>query len=430
MKSIESRVACEQDRSIGLQDGALRIMSVAKSAGGWSSVQSARVDSTIDLRDQRDYIVEVVLSGQAPQGSMAVRLAQQPTDSDLQATAYADLFFRIGDAHRPLILERSKLRIEISGNRQVATVYSDQQALPEKVNVDLSPFEHRWCLRLVAFTGASTGARIGDVTMLVDDVRVVRIERGSGVHGRVSDRDTHYSLPEAVVGLQGYDWIVRSDPAGNFSIPSPPGEWTVEAHVPGYTSSEQPLTTASVDLLVEVPLVRTGAFQVGEIDKVISMKKKPEGVALPGESPGTSLASDGKRLYFTLAPSDNTQRQGYCSVSFDGAEFRREGTLPIAGSLGFDDQRMYFGTAFPGSVYYRLPDGSLSRLLDDFSLYGFGDMAFDGTNLWWIAHHRQQNLFLLIVVNPVTEKVVRHIDTRGYELEGIAFNGRPALGLQ
>ncbi len=422
-ETLESRVACTQDYRIAVENGLLAIAAEAVSAGGWSSVISARVDSAIDLRDQQDYVIEMVVSGEAPQGQLAVRLAQHPAATDLKSGDFVELFLRSGNEHSPLSLEFAKLRIEISGIRQSATVYSDQQVIPEEVNVDLSALKDHWYLRLAACTGASTGSPRGKVTMRVDDVRVVRIERGIGVRGRVRDVDTHYSLPEVIVRLQGHDGTVRSDPGGYFFIACPPGEWTVETNVPGYMSTELPRVTSSADSVADVPLVRTGAFQIGEIDKVIPLKRQLDDVFLPREISGNSIASDGKRLYFTLSPSDNSQNQGYCSVSFDGTDFRREGTLPIAGALGFDDQRMYLGTAFPGSVYYRLPDGSLTALLDDFSLYGFGDVAFDGTYLWWIGHNRQQNLFLLIVVNPVTGKVVRHIDTRGYELVGIASNG-------
>ncbi len=423
LEKHEEYAGCEQDGTVAVQDGLLRISAEADSVEGVTSGICARVSCSRDLRDQQDYVVEAVLSGQTPQGFIAVRLAEQPTASDRAATAVTELFIRAGSEHEPLQLDRVKLRMEISGVHQSATIYSDQQDSPEKVAVDLSTFEDHWLVRFVAYTGASTFMPRGNVTMLVDNVRVVRIERGNGVHGAVVDRVTRYSLPEAVVRLQGDEWSVRTDPAGYFSLFSPPGEWTVDVQVPGYTSPEPPRARASVDLPVDVPLVRTSPYQIGDIDKVISLKNLPDGLALPGEYPSASLASDGKRLYFVLCTSDKSHRLKCCSVSVEGNDFQRVASLPISGMVGFANQRMYWGTAFPAAVYYTLEDSSLSRLFVDRDLFGIRGMAFDGTNLWCTADHAQHNVFLLIAMNPATGKVVRHVDAREYDLQGIASDG-------
>jgi hypothetical protein len=423
-EEYESDEACEQRGSMHVQNRRLCLEAEAVSASGWSSTQIVRVDSTADLRDQEDYIVEITFSAKIAQGQFTVKFAANPTDQDSQDWRFVTVHQCVGNKHQPLQLDAARVRIEISGAPQTATAYSNQPAALEATGADLSRLKH-WCLRMTAHTAGSTGAPRGSMTVKVHDVRVIRLTRGPAVYGRVFNRNTRHPIAEAAVWMDGREGKVKTDGAGQFELACPAGQWKVNAESPGYLpgSPVDASVTATVGAAVEL-LLEPSRVCYGDVDKVFPLSRLPAEVADAGEVAASTLAAFGDRLYFTLNPPTNTQRHGLCSIAVDGTDIRRDGVIPISGGICFARNELYLSTAFPGGIYKQLSDLTFDRWLDMYQVYGIGEMAYDNQYLWCVVDDAFRNLHLLIAVDLDSKLQVRHIDTTGYNVRGIACDGR------
>ncbi len=388
---------------------------------GWSSRQYVHLELNDDLHTSDDYIIETTFSFYATRSGVDISISQESQVADRDIADFSQLFGRTGSVLRPIQLDRVHVRIEISGTYHVATVYSNQRTHPEAVSVDLAALE-RWIPRIACTAAGSSGAPRGYGEISIDRVRVVRLPLETGITGRIANVDTKRPVGGAKVSVNSQPWSTRSDPAGVFQLPCPPGDWKVDVTAPDFEASAPTSVQVVADSSTSCDFtLRRSTYHEGDVVATIPLNTLP--VLQDAELPGADVATDGNRLYFTINSPDNSRQCFVGSMAFDGTDARRLGRLPFNGVLSIVQATPYYLSGNPARIYRCLSDWTLVNPISFPGVFGVQGLSSAGGHYWCVASNEFTNTNLLIALDPTSFRQQRLIDTTGYEILGIACDG-------
>jgi len=399
-----------QSHEVSTKDGYLLIDARAEHDRGWTSIEDVWVDSLIDLRSDDDVIVELELAAEARCGVVQVKLSEGREPEARGDPASITLFSAQGEKHNPLSIKSQKMRIEVCGSAQMATLYTQDGMLPDSTNVDLSALKS-WRLRFYASAGTSAGFPPASAVLKLYAVRAARVESKPAIAGRIVDTTTNRGIPGASVTIKGQHLETMSNPDGTYVLLCPPGQYAVTASVTDYALVEpiEVRVVPSKRAVANISMKRT-KFGYGDVLSAFSVGKQ--------NCHAIAVASDS---IFYVASSEGEKPSLY-RAKLDGTQAARLGELSPGGcsGLGFVQGTLYGTDWWPGRLY-RISTNGQATLVKRLDIDWPRGLAFDGSNLWYLETSSIDNKYGAYAVDAGSGGVVIQLEGRDTKISGIAW---------
>ena len=397
-----------QQFQISESNGSLLIDCQPKQEQDRSCSQDVWLDCKTDLKQNEDVLIEVELSVLVVNGFVAIMLSDGHVPESLGDPTSICLFKAEGNKNHPLLLNRLRIRAELSQSSGMAMVHTEHMLRKTFKLVDISALA-QWKLRFYVSAFSPQQLPRNVVQLRLITAGAFRINSPTTIVGHVTDAITNRPLPDATIRTIDGEYKCLGNSQGMYVLAVPAGRIELQALADGYKQTVQPLmvnTGPNKQTVANIQMQKE-RFAFGDVISCIPAEQ---------DEVHTMTVTD-KHVYYTAGSAGQVRLY---RMDLDGRGVVTIGPVPITQGLAWRDGTLYGLATSPGRLY-RIDSQGQAILDRQLNVDQPEDLALDDTNLWYLEGDSTANRYGIHAMQLATGKHVCHFISGDIQIRGLAW---------